>query len=131
LCRLRPVVLEKDTEANFTIAVHERVSDVLQRLHPNRFRSQSGDGGKDITDIVWVIENIFAMNVEFKTRFVTDRSKSRQLEDNLKSYSFVCNEKVWNPLQEIEGTEFYWPGMEDKAYYNTTVTRLLVQVRCA
>ena len=72
------------------------------------------------------------MNVEFKTRFVTSQSKSSQLEDILKSYNFVCDE-VWNALQEeIEsGTEFYWPGLEDKAYYNTIVTQILVQVCCA
>jgi hypothetical protein len=83
-CQLRPIVLEKDTEANFTIAVHQRVSNVLQRLYPNRFRSQSGDGGKNITDIVWVIEDICVMNMEFKTRFVTAQSESKQLEDIFK-----------------------------------------------
>jgi hypothetical protein len=129
---LRPVVVERDTETNFTIAVHNQVTEVLHQLYPNQFESQSGDGGKDITDIVWTIEDIFVMNVEFKTRFVTSQSKSSQLEDILKSYSFICDEKVWNALQEeIEsGTEFYWPGPEDMAYYNTTVTRILVQVCC-
>jgi hypothetical protein len=78
LSRLRPVVLEKDTEVNFTTAVHDRVSDVLQQLYPNRFRSQSGDGRKDITDSIWVNEGTCAMNMEFKTRFVTARTKSRQ-----------------------------------------------------
>jgi len=71
LSRLRPVVLEKDPEVNFTTAVHDRVSDVLQQLYPNRFRSQSGDGGKYIADIIWVIEGTCAMNMVFKTKFVT------------------------------------------------------------
>lgn len=34
LSRFRPVVLEKDTEVNFTIAVHERVSDATTLSKP-------------------------------------------------------------------------------------------------
>jgi hypothetical protein len=49
---LRPVVLEKDTEYNFSTAVHERVLAVLDDLYPDKFRDQSGDGAKDITDMV-------------------------------------------------------------------------------
>ena len=132
LSRLRPVVLEKDTEVNFTTAVHRRVTDVLQQLYPDRFRSQSGGGGKYITDIIWVIEGTCGMNMEFKTRFVAARTKSRQLKVILKPHSFVCDENVWSAIQnEIEsGTEFYWPGTEDKAYYNEKVIRIIVQVCC-
>ena len=50
----------------------------------------------------------------------------------LKPHSFVCDENVWNSIQnEIKsGTEFYWPGTEDKAYYNEKVTQIIVQVCC-
>lgn len=47
--QLRPVVLKKDVKVN----------DVLQQLYPINFYSQSGNGGKDITDIVWAIRGIY------------------------------------------------------------------------
>ena len=51
----RSITREKDTEQNFDIAVTARVLLVFSELYPGWFDHQSGDGGKDVTDILWTV----------------------------------------------------------------------------
>lgn len=67
---LRRGVLEHDFQANFHLAVGTPVLNILETLSSGTFSCQSGDGDADVTDDLWLADEVTLVSGEHKTKQV-------------------------------------------------------------